>query len=130
MTDPIGDMLTRIRNGLLARHEHVAMPYSNLKHRIADILTSAGYLRSVEKIDGDAQPALLRITLKYQGKEPAIRMIRRVSTPGHRVYAGAKDLPYVYDNLGVAVISTSRGLMTNQQARSARIGGEIVCEVF
>ena len=130
MTDPIGDMLTRIRNGLLARHEQVMVPYSNLKHRLADILVSEGYLRSVEKLAGDMQPTMLRLMLKYDGKYSAIRMIRRISTPGHRVYVGAKNLPYVYDDLGVAVISTPRGLMTNKQARSARIGGEIICEVF
>lgn len=134
MTDPIGDMFTRLRNAQTVHHAMVVLPYSHLKHRLAEILVREGYLDGVEKVaqseSEKGQRPMLVLRLKYAGNQPIMRMIRRVSTPGRRVYAGAKNLPYVYDDLGVAVISTSQGLMTNKQARSLRIGGEIICEVF
>lgn len=129
MTDPIADMLTRMRNAQMLRKPEVALPYSKMKHRIADILSQEGYVRTVEKFDVDGRP-LLRIELKYVAKQPAIQHVKRVSSPGHRVYLSSKKLPYVFNNLGIAIISTSKGLMTNKQARTEKVGGEVICEIF
>lgn len=128
MTDPIADMLTRIRNAQKARKPSLEVPFSKLKWQVAEILRREGYLAQAEKIT-DQRP-LLRMTLKYQGREGSIRSLRRESTPGHRRYCKADELPRVLNDYGVAVISTSRGLMTNKEARTLGLGGEIICSVY
>lgn len=128
MTDPIADMLTRIRNGFAARKATVAMPHSKVKKAIADILLHEGYVKDIAVADG--QPSLLVLTLQYHGKEPALQAIVRESKPGHRMYRNADELPRVLNDYGVAIISTSRGLMTNKRARKEGIGGEVICSVY
>jgi small subunit ribosomal protein S8 len=130
VTDPIADLLTRIRNGLGARHGEVRMPHSRVKARIAEILMSEGYLEEVEVIAAPIQSEI-RIRLKYtNNREPVIKGIKRVSKPGLRVYASRQDLPRVQGGLGVAVVSTSKGLMTDKEARRQKVGGEVMCEVW
>lgn len=128
MTDPIADMLTRIRNAQRARHPVVILPFSQLKLKLAELLSAEGYLGEVEKKDG--MPALLQLTLKYHGKEPAIREVIRESTPGHRQYRKAEELPTVLNGYGIAIVSTSRGLMTNKAAKKLGVGGEVICSVY
>lgn len=127
-TDPIADMLTRIRNASMINKLEVKLPYSKLKYAVAKVLAEAGYVSAVEKID--EAHGVLRVALKYQGGTSAIRKIRRVSTPGHRVYMGYADLPVVLSDQGIVVVSTSQGIMTNKEARKRRLGGEVMCEVF
>ncbi|MCW1930386.1 MAG: 30S ribosomal protein S8 [Candidatus Kerfeldbacteria bacterium] len=129
MTDPIADMLTRLRNAQMVRITDIVLPYSTLKHRLAEILAKEGYVTSVSTAETDGKKEL-KVALKYSAKEPAIHEIRRISKPGRRVYVGAKRLPYVFDGMGIAIISTSKGLMTNKQAREQKLGGEVICEVF
>lgn len=129
MTDPIADMLTRLRNAQMVRITDVVLPYSTLKHRLSEILVKEGYLTAAEVIEVDGKKEL-KLAMKYVAKEPAIHDIRRVSKPGRRIYVGAKRLPYVFDNMGIAIVSTSKGLMTNKQAREQKLGGEVICEVF
>ena len=130
ITDPIADMLTRIRNAGSARHETVDVPASKMKKAIAEILLEEGYIRSYQLID-DGTQGVIRITLKYlPGKEPAILGLKRVSKPGLRVYAGADELPRVLRGLGIAIISTSRGIMTDKKARAAHVGGEVLAFVW
>ena len=130
ITDPIADMLTRIRNAGSARHETVDVPASKMKKAIAEILLEEGYIRSYQLID-DGTQGVIRITLKYlPGKEPAILGLKRVSKPGLRVYAGADELPRVLRGLGIAIISTSRGIMTDKEARAAHVGGEVLAFVW
>lgn len=128
MTDPIADMLTRIRNASAAGKSEVVLPYSKLKHRIADILMSEGYLETVERLSDHF--GSLRLVIKYTQGEPAVGAIRRISTPGRRVYAGATELPRVKSDIGIAIISTSVGIMTNKEARKRKLGGEVLCEVY
>ena len=129
ITDPIADMLTRIRNANAARHETVDVPASNLKKAIAEILVEEGYIKSYQVVDGGVQ-GVIKITLKYLGKEKVITGLRRVSKPGLRVYAGADDLPQVLRGLGIAIISTSKGVMTDKKARAAHVGGEVLAFVW
>lgn len=130
ITDPVADMLTRIRNANAARHNTVEVPASNLKKSIAKILLDEGYIKNCQYIANDGQ-GIIRITLKYlPTKEKAITGLRRVSKPGLRVYAGASELPQVLRGLGIAIISTSRGLMTDKTARSENIGGEVLAFVW
>ena len=130
ITDPIADMLTRIRNAGSAKHESVDVPASNMKKAIAGILLDEGYIKAFQLIE-DGGHGLIRITLKYlPGKEKAITGLRRVSKPGLRVYAGADELPYVLKGLGVAIISTSKGIMTDKAARRAKVGGEVLAFVW
>ena len=130
ITDPVADMLTRIRNANTAKHESVDVPASNLKKAIAKILLDEGYIKSFQIID-DGTQGIIRITLKYlPGKEKAIQGLRRVSKPGLRVYAGADELPKVLKGLGIAIISTSKGVMTDKAARAAHIGGEVLAFVW
>ena len=130
ITDPIADLLTRIRNGLGARHGEVRVPHSRVKARIAEILMSEGYLEEVEVIAAPIQSEI-RIRLKYtNNREPVIKGIKRVSKPGLRVYASRQDLPRVQGGLGIAVVSTSKGLMTDREARRQKVGGEVMCEVW
>ena len=130
ITDPIADMLTRIRNAGSARHETVDVPNSKMKKAIAEILLEEGYIKSFQLID-DGTQGVIRITLKYlPGKEKAIQGLRRVSKPGLRVYAGADELPQVLRGLGIAIISTSKGIMTDQKARAQHVGGEVLAVVW
>ncbi len=130
MTDPVADMLTRIRNAIGARHDHVRIPASKTKHEIARILREEGYVKSVEPIEDGPQGAI-DIELKYVGgEESAITGLQRVSKPGCRIYCGKSDLPRILNGLGVAIISTSRGVLTDRQCREHGIGGEVLCEVW
>ncbi|MBQ9045797.1 MAG: 30S ribosomal protein S8 [Oscillospiraceae bacterium] len=130
ITDPIADMLTRIRNAGSARHDTVDVPSSKMKKAIAEILLEEGYIKSFQLID-DGTQGVIRITLKYlPGKEKAIQGLRRVSKPGLRVYAGADELPQVLRGLGIAIISTSKGIMTDKKARAAHVGGEVLAFVW
>ena len=130
ITDPIADMLTRIRNAGMARHESVDVPASKMKISIAEVLLNEGYIKAFHLID-DGTQGVIRITLKYlPGKEKAIQGLRRVSKPGLRVYAGADELPRVLKGLGIAIISTSKGIMTDRQARKEHIGGEVLAFVW
>ena len=130
ITDPIADMLTRIRNAGSARHETVDIPDSKMKKAIAEILLEEGYIKSFQLID-DGTQGIIRVTLKYlPGKEKAIQGLRRVSKPGLRVYAGADELPQVLRGLGIAIISTSKGIMTDKKARAQHVGGEVLAFVW
>ena len=130
ITDPVADMLTRIRNANTAKHESVDVPASNLKKAIAKILLDEGYIKSYEVVE-DGTQGVIRITLKYlPGKEKAIQGLRRVSKPGLRVYAGADELPRVLKGLGIAIISTSKGVMTDKAARANHVGGEVLAFVW
>ena len=129
ITDPIADMLTRIRNASSAKHTTVDIPASNMKKSIAEILLQEGYIKNYQLINDGVQ-GVIKVTLKYSGNDKAITGLRRVSKPGLRVYAGAGELPYVLRGLGVAIISTSRGVMTDKKARSANIGGEVLAFVW
>ena len=129
ITDPIADMLTRIRNANTAKHATVDVPASNMKKAIAQILLDEGYIKSFQLID-DGTQGVIRITLKYNGNEKVISGLRRVSKPGLRVYAGADELPRVLRGLGIAIISTSKGVMTDKAARAQHIGGEVLAFVW
>lgn len=130
MTDPISDMLTRIRNATTVRHDRTDVPASKMKLEIAKILKQEGFIRTFKMLEEGPQ-GLLRIYLKYADDgEPAIHGMRRISKPGRRVYRGADDLPKVRNGLGVAVVSTNRGVLTDEQARGLRVGGEVLCEVW
>ena len=130
ITDPVADMLTRIRNANTAKHESVDVPASNLKKAIAKILLDEGYIKSYEVVE-DGTQGVIRIQLKYlAGKEKVISGLRRVSKPGLRVYAGADELPRVLKGLGIAIISTSKGVMTDKKARANHVGGEVLAVVW
>jgi len=130
MTDPISDMLTRIRNATTVRHDRTDVPASKMKLEIAKILKQEGYIRTFKQLE-DGPQGMIRIYLKYaEDGEPVIHGLRRVSTPGRRVYRRADDLPKVRNGLGVAVVSTNRGVLTDEQARGLRVGGEVLCEVW
>ena len=130
ITDPVADMLTRIRNAHTAKHESVDVPASNLKKAIAQILLDEGYIKSFEVVE-DGTQGIIRIQLKYlAGKEKVISGLRRVSKPGLRVYAGADELPRVLKGLGIAIISTSKGVMTDKKARANHVGGEVLAFVW
>ena len=129
ITDPIADMLTRIRNAGSARHETVDIPNSKMKKAIAEILQNEGYIRGYQMVNDGAQ-GIIRVTLKYNGNDKVITGLRRVSKPGLRVYAGADDLPWVLKGLGIAIISTSKGVMTDKKAREAHVGGEVLAFVW
>ena len=130
ITDPVADMLTRIRNANTAKHESVDVPASNLKKAIAQILLDEGYIKSFEVVE-DGTQGIIRIQLKYlAGKEKVISGLRRVSKPGLRVYAGADELPSVLKGLGIAIISTSKGVMTDKKARANHVGGEVLAFVW
>lgn len=130
ITDPIADMLTRIRNANNAKHDTVDVPASNMKKAIAQILLEEGYIKNFQLID-DGTQGVIRITLKYgAGKEKVIVGLRRVSKPGLRVYAGAEELPHVLHGLGIAIVSTSKGVMTDKKAREAHVGGEVLAFVW
>lgn len=130
MSDVIADMLTRIRNANNAKHVSVDVPASKMKKSIAKILLDEGYIKSYEVIE-DGKQGIIRIQLKYaQGKQKVIRGIKRVSKPGLRIYASCEDMPKVMNGLGVAIVSTSKGVMTDKEARKANVGGEVLCFVW
>ena len=130
MSDVIADMLTRIRNASNAKHETVDIPASNIKKAIADILLAEGYVRGVQVIE-DGKQGIIRVTLKYgQGKSKVIHGIRRVSKPGLRIYSNCEDMPKVMNGLGIAIVSTSKGIMTDKKARKENVGGEILAFVW
>ncbi len=130
MTDPIGDMLTRIRNGQRARKALVNSPASKMRARLLDVLQREGYIRGYTSLEMDSGKPELSIELKYHEGEPVIREISRVSTPGRRVYSSIKDLPTIYNGLGISILSTPQGVMSDSEARLANVGGEVLCRVF
>ena len=130
ITDPIADLLTRIRNALTAKHETVTIPASNMKKAIADILVNEGFVKSAEVVENNGHKEIL-ITLKYGAKtQKVISNLKRISKPGLRVYCGYEELPSVLGGLGIAIISTSKGLMTDKEARKLKIGGEVLAYVW
>lgn len=130
MTDPIADLLTRIRNANIVRHEIVEVPSSTIKKAIANILLEEGYLKNIEEYQ-DGNVSMLRLSMKYgQNKERVITGLKRISKPGLRVYSGKEDIPKVLNGLGVAVISTSKGLVTDREARKLGLGGEVICYIW
>ena len=129
ITDPIADMLTRIRNANAQRHETVDVPSSKLKKSIAEILLNEGYIKSFEEIEDNSQ-GIIRITLKYVNKQKVISGLKRISKPGLRVYANKEELPQVLGGLGIALISTSKGIMTDKKARQEGIGGEVLAYIW
>lgn len=130
LSDPLGDMLTRIRNGQRVGKPAVTSPASKLRAHVLDVLQKEGYIRGYELHELDHGKAELSIALKYYEGEPVIRSISRVSRPGQRVYSGIKDLPKVRNGLGIAILSTPRGVMSDADARAANVGGEVLCRVF
>jgi len=135
VTDPISDMLTRIRNAMMAGHTVVALPSSKIKESIAKILQEEGYITNYELVDGKvAGSKVLRIQLKYIGerreRKPVITGMERVSRPGRRVYTGKQEIPWVLSGIGIAILSTPKGVMTGQRARQLGVGGEILCKVW
>jgi len=130
MTDPISDMLTRIRNGLQARKSVVASPASKTRQRILDVLEREGYIRGYSREELEGNKAELRIELKYSEGEPVIRTINRVSKPGRRVYSSVADLPRVHNGLGISIVSTPKGVLSDAEARENNVGGEVLCTVF
>ena len=130
MTDPIADMLTRIRNALMVNKEVVEVPSSKMKKAIADIMLAEGYVSDVKLVE-DGLSGKLAITLKYYGKkQPVINGLKRVSKPGLRTYAGVENMPKVMDGLGIAILSTNRGVMTDKQAKAENVGGEVLCYIW
>ena len=129
MTDPIADYLTRVRNALKAGHKKVDVPSSNIKRELTKLLVAQKYLQGFTEVKENAQ-GTLRIHLKYHAGRPVITDLKRISTPGLRRYVAVDDIPRVLGGLGIAVISTSTGLMTDQQAREARVGGELLCQIW
>ena len=130
INDPIADMLTRIRNGLIARHDAVTIPASNMKKAIAKILLDEGYIKAVDFVD-DGLQGQIKVTLKYaQGKESVIKGLKRISKPGLRVYARNDEIPKVLGGLGIAILSTSKGVMTDKEARNQGIGGEVLAYIW
>ena len=129
MTDPIADMLSRIRNGLHANKSHVEVPASKVKRNILEVLKAEGYIRGYEEVKDAKHPTLL-VELKYSGGQSVISEISRVSRPGLRAYSSAHDIPLIRNGLGILVVSTSQGVMTDTQAKEQHIGGELLCQVF
>ena len=129
MNDPLGDMLTRIRNASMRGKSTVRTPASKIRKWVLDVLKAEGYIRGYEEVTEDGHPEI-EISLKYFDGQPVIRELRRVSTPGRRVYSGVKEIPQVRQGLGVAIVSTPKGVMSDAQARTANVGGEVLCTVF
>jgi small subunit ribosomal protein S8 len=132
MSDPLGDMLTRIRNGQQARKNIVSTPGSRMRSNVLEVLKREGYIRGFSKLDSEqtVNASELSIELKYYEGEPVIREIKRVSKPGRRVYSKINDLPRVFNGLGISIISTPQGVMSDNEARAANVGGEVLCQVF
>ncbi len=131
MTDPIADFLTRIRNAIMAKHKVVEIPASNLKKEMTKVLYDKGYILNFKFVDDNKQ-GIIKIALKYnaESKTSAIKTLKRISTPGLRRYAGYKNMPRVLNGLGIAILSTSKGVMTDKEARQAQVGGEVLCYVY
>ena len=130
MTDPLGDMLTRIRNAQMRKKSKVSTPGSTLRQHVLDVLQSEGYIRGYSKVDFETGRSEFEIELKYYDGEPVIREIERISKPGRRVYASVKNLPRVMNGLGVSILSTPKGVMSDSEARDLNVGGEVLCRVF
>jgi small subunit ribosomal protein S8 len=130
MNDPIGDMLTRIRNAQMRRRPKVSTPASNMRARVLDVLAEEGYIRGYTRIEQKGELPEFEIELKYYNGQPAIRDIERVSKPGRRVYSPVKDLKTVANGLGVAILSTPKGVMSDARAREENVGGEVICNIF
>jgi small subunit ribosomal protein S8 len=130
MSDPLGDMLTRIRNGQMAQKGSVLSPASKLRKNVLEVLRREGYIRGYTASEPVKGKAELSIELKYHNGEPVIRELRRVSRPGRRIYAGVKELPEIYNGLGIAILSTPRGVLSDAEAREKMVGGEVLCTVF
>ena len=130
MTDPLGDMLTRIRNGQLRGKSVVKVPASNMRGRVLNVLKEEGYIRSYERQEQDNNKSEFEVQLKYHEGEPVIQTIARVSKPGRRVYSSVREFPRVSNGLGILIVSTPKGVMTDNQARAANVGGEVLCSVF
>lgn len=130
MSDPLGDLLTRIRNGQRARKSNVSSPASKLRTNVLEVLKREGYIRDFARQEVSPGIAELRIELKYHEGKPVIREISRVSKPGRRVYSKIQDLPKIYNGLGIAILSTPKGVMSDNEARAANLGGEVLCRVF
>lgn len=130
MTDPLGDMLTRIRNAQMRNKSKVSTPASKLRMRVLDVLQSEGFIRGYAQVEFDGGKSEFEIELKYFDGQPVIKEIKRVSKPGRRVYSSVKDLPTVANGLGVSILSTPKGVMSDSQARQENVGGEILCNVF
>ena len=129
ISDVIADMLTRIRNANDAKHETVDIPASNLKKSIAEILLEEGYIKNFQIVE-DGKQGIIRVTLKYAGKQKVIHGLKRVSKPGLRIYSNCEDMPKVMNGLGIAIVSTSKGVMTDKKARQANVGGEVLAFVW
>jgi small subunit ribosomal protein S8 len=130
MNDPLGDLLTRIRNAQMRRRPKVSTPASKLRAHVLDVLTAEGYIRGYVRVEPKNGPAELEIELKYSNGQPAIREIKRISKPGRRVYSAVRDLRTVANGLGVAILSTPKGVMSDTRAREENVGGEVLCSVF
>ncbi|MCG8559933.1 MAG: 30S ribosomal protein S8 [Hyphomicrobiales bacterium] len=130
MTDPLGDMLTRIRNAQLRNKSMVSTPASKLRGRVLDVLEEEGYIRGYASVDYDGGRSEFEIELKYYDGSPVIKELRRVSKPGRRVYSSVRDLPTIANGLGVAILSTPKGVMSDSRARDENVGGEVLCSVF
>jgi small subunit ribosomal protein S8 len=130
LSDPVGDMLTRIRNGQAARLDSVTMPASRLRANVLDVLQREGYIRGYFEEEMRTGIKEIRVELKYDNGKPVIREVHRVSTPGRRIYSKIADLPKVYNGLGISILSTPRGVMSDSEARTANVGGEVLCKVF
>jgi small subunit ribosomal protein S8 len=130
MNDPLGDMLARIRNASMRGKSTVRTPASKIRKWVLDVLKSEGYIRGYEEVKSENHLPEIEISLKYFDGRPVIRELRRVSTPGRRVYSGVKEIPQVRQGLGVAIVSTPKGVMSDAQARTANVGGEVLCTVF
>lgn len=133
MTDPIADMLSRIRNATMREHETVSLPSSKMKERLAELMKREGYIEEYQVLPSEPQP-VLRLKLKYVGdrrnRRPVISGLKRVSSPGRRVYVGKDEIPWVLSGMGIAVLTTSKGLMTGQEARKLGVGGEVICQIW
>lgn len=130
LSDPVGDMLTRIRNGQAARLDSITMPASRLRANVLDVLQREGYIRGYFEEEMRTGVREIRVELKYDNGKPVIREVHRVSTPGRRIYSKIADLPKVYNGLGISILSTPRGVMSDSEARTANVGGEVLCKVF
>ena len=130
VNDPLGDMLTRIRNAQMRRRPKVATPASSLRARVLDVLAEEGYIRGYSRVELKGEMPQFEIELKYYNGQPAIREIERISKPGRRVYSPVKDIPTIFNGLGVAILTTPKGVMSDAKAREANVGGEEICSIF
>jgi small subunit ribosomal protein S8 len=130
MSDPLGDMLARLRNGIHAGKTKISVPASKSKTRVLDVLVKEGYIRGYKVVDLDESKKVIEMEAKYEDGQSVIREIKRVSKPGLRVYSGSNDLPLFYNGLGIAIVSTPKGVMSDHEARAQNVGGEVLCQIF